>query len=198
MVKGRAELGNETYVSVCVDLCNAENLVAGEEFANQGIGITYFSSAIKTLENLPLWREVISQGHCIGNGCLLGMTDHGTLLNWTIDMVEADVELNQNFFREFLGVTPQVFALDGWATEAGDGDYLPNLRSMFTCIRTLRMGCNSVPPPPQEVAQNRLEELAVGWNVLVVKELTQALATKVKPYNCLTVERLYELFAPRL
>ena len=106
-----------------------------------GLKATFFLTMPAVLEAPEAWRRIAQHGHEIGNHSTYRTTHDGSLPSWTLQMVQDDIQLSQQGFRELLQAEPTAFALDGTNVHCADGDYTSAL-DCFSCIRTPHQGKN--------------------------------------------------------
>lgn len=83
---------------------------------------TFAIDPVLLMDRLPLWREILGQGHEIINGTLSTAADHqGNFPLWTSDMIAAEVEAAQETFADLLRIAPSAASLPGGAAELQDG-----------------------------------------------------------------------------
>ena len=80
-------------------LCHAETALPHlDAFGLKG---TFYADPLPLLDSLPLWRKALSDGHEIGNGCLIGTVDAGGAIDsWTPEMVGDDIDDADSLLRE--------------------------------------------------------------------------------------------------
>lgn len=128
-------------VTISYDGAHAEHLALVPLLDGLGLRATFFASPTRLLDNPLGWREA-GRVHEIANHSLYGIADGGTLLNWSLKMIEADVKATTKLISELVGVSCRSFALPGWSTACLDGDYLPAIQRMFSFIRSERRETN--------------------------------------------------------
>lgn len=130
--------GRECAVSLTYDGATRSQLKDAVPLLDSlGIGATFFASPTRLLDEPLAWQRV-TESHEIANHSLFGITDGGTLLNWTCEMVEADVRVTNKLISEIIGQVCDSVALPGWSTACADGDYLPSLQRTFAFVRSER------------------------------------------------------------
>jgi hypothetical protein len=101
-------------------LCHAETALPHlDAFGLKG---TFYADPLPLLESLPLWRKAVSEGHEIGNGCLIGTADGGGAIDaWTPEMIGDDIDETDSMIRE-LFPSQNVFSFGyPWATAGAYG-----------------------------------------------------------------------------
>ncbi|MBI1756234.1 MAG: polysaccharide deacetylase family protein [Fimbriimonas ginsengisoli] len=148
-----------------------------------GLKATFFVSPTRLLDDPRAWQALAAEGHEIGSHSLFGASDGGTLFNWTLPMVQADLRMTQRLLKGLVGVEPESFALPGWSTASGEGDYLPVVQEHFRFVRTDRREVITAAKfDPKALASNPLEEadapaalqvarLCGGWQILRIGRL---------------------------
>jgi peptidoglycan/xylan/chitin deacetylase (PgdA/CDA1 family) len=102
---------------------------------------TFFANPTRILDNPIGWKSAGIR-HEIGNHSLHEVADGGTLLNWNLSMVLADVRMTQALITDILGHDCKSFALPGWSTACAEGDYLDLIRQFFPFVRSARREVN--------------------------------------------------------
>jgi len=65
---------------------------------------TFYAPPTRILETPRQWTALAAAGHEIGNATLFDAADpDGFLSDWTAEMVERDVEMGEDFYREVFG-----------------------------------------------------------------------------------------------
>lgn len=105
---------------------------------------TFFASPPKVLENVDGWKRAHADGHEIGNGSLLGVSDDGRLPNWTPRMVEQDLHMTQEFLSDLTGDEPTSFAYPGSDPTCAAGNYRPTVDERFAFARSGETGVNGL------------------------------------------------------
>ena len=133
--------GGKCAVSVTYDGALAEHLALVPLLDSLGLRVSFFADPTRLLDDMLGWKRV-SEKHEILNHSLFGVADGGTLLNWNVAMVEADVKSTNKLITDYLERPCRAFALPGWSTACSDGDYLPAIQRLFDFIRSERREIN--------------------------------------------------------
>src|SRR5690242_10109364 len=96
------EANRKALVSLTYDgtqLCHSE--VAVGHLDAHALKGTFYADPVPLLDDLPAWREASEAGHEIGNGCLVGSLEGGSVLAaWTPEMVADDIDETDALLRE--------------------------------------------------------------------------------------------------
>ena len=134
--------GRECAVSLTYDGVLGEHLSTVVPLLNDlNLKGTFFASPTRILDDPLGWRKV-AETHELGNHSLYGVADGGTLLNWDIAMVEADIKVTNSLMAEIIGQVCKSFALPGWSTACAQGDYLPTVQRLLPYVRSERREMN--------------------------------------------------------
>lgn len=171
---------------ICLDGGSREHrLEAAPALAELGIPATFFLCVTRILDDPHGWKHVQELGHTFGNHFLDRVTDHGTLLNWNVEMVLEDFRHSQQFFQQFFSVTPTCVAVEGWSTECSDGDYGPGLLSLTPWLRSNRPGINHKPVEGELLSFDlmqcpSIEDWTEGWLVLRTRDWNPGVLETIK------------------
>ncbi|MBS1716793.1 MAG: polysaccharide deacetylase family protein [Armatimonadetes bacterium] len=178
-------------MSICFDGGYPEHLArCASLMESRGWRASFFPAPARLFDDPAAWRSLPERGHEIGNHSLFGIADHGSLLNWTLEMVQTDIQMTQDLLDEIFGTSAESFALPGWSTACMDGDYLPFVQEQFRYVRSDERGINrageidakhlkSMPLHPLLIKEVRalLSNAEPGdWLILRVGELDRRLA----------------------
>lgn len=105
---------------------------------------TFYVNATFFLENPRAWAAMAERGHEIGNHSLFGVTGpRGELLNWTLEMVDTDLQMTEALLRENLPPPrDRSFAYPGDNPITSEGSYVPVVEQHFQWARTSQVGLN--------------------------------------------------------
>lgn len=105
---------------------------------------TFYLSATFLLENPRAWANVLMQEHEIGNHSLFGVTGpRGELPNWTLEMVEADLQDTQTLLDDYLpSDLSRSFAYPGDLPVCSEGTYESVVERQFEFTRSAQAGIN--------------------------------------------------------
>lgn len=108
------------------------------------ISATFYLSATAFVENPRSWIGMAQRGHEIGNHSLYGVTGmRGELPNWTLEMVDDDLQMTEALLREHLPGPPErSFAYPGDLPLTAEGSYEGIVESHFHWARSLHDGLN--------------------------------------------------------
>lgn len=107
--------------------CHAETALP--HLDHFGLKATFYADPVPLLDDLPIWRRAVETGHEIGNGCLMGSLDGGSVLAaWTPEMVGDDIDETDSLLRElFAGQTGHSMGFP-WVT--GTDTHLADVKAM--------------------------------------------------------------------
>lgn len=119
--------------------------IAGQDLLEDlgGVSISFFPNPTQVLDDVTAWRSLAEIGHEIGSNSLLGVADHGSLLNWPLAAVEHDLRMSVRLLNELIGVHATSFALPGWSTACMDGDYHDLAARLFRFVRGMKRAPNA-------------------------------------------------------
>jgi hypothetical protein len=138
-------MGARAAVSLSYDGGLPEQLFLAEPLLRAfGFHATFYLSATFFLENSRAWAGLASQGHEIGNHSLFGVTGpRGELPNWTLEMVETDLQMTESLLRDYLpGPHDRSFAYPGDNPITAEGPYESVVDHHFRWARTRQEGIN--------------------------------------------------------
>lgn len=128
--------------------CHAETVLPQLEKTN--LRGTFYADPLPLLEDVQFWRSAVSQGHEVGNGCLIGSVDElGLLEAWTPEMVADDIDETDRLIRE-LFPTQAVFSFGyPWITGGayGMGHLRKIVEERHTVCRSAEQGTNALHQP---------------------------------------------------
>jgi peptidoglycan-N-acetylglucosamine deacetylase len=125
-----------------------------------GFKATFYLCPTNALAHPVAWRRVVASGHEVGSHSLFGVTDDGSLRNWTLSMVRDDLSMTQAMIREVFGVFPTTFAYPGETPDCHEGSYRIAVEEMFETARSAITGAND----PRNAVLRDLRQLRVdGW-----------------------------------
>lgn len=133
--------GRSCAISLTYDGVLGEHLALLPTLDDLGLRATFFASPTRLLDDISGWQKA-AETHEIGNHSLYKVADGGTLLNWDLEMIQADVMSTNRFISQVIGQVCNSFALPGWSTHCAAGDYLPVIQRMFPFVRSDRREAN--------------------------------------------------------
>ena len=131
--------GAKAAVSLTYDGGLPDHLVLVEPLLRTlALRSTFYLSATFFLENPRAWASMANQGHEIGNHSLFGVTGpRGELSNWTLEMVETDLQMTEALLRDNLpGPEERSFAYPGDNPTCAEGSYESVVEEHFRWVRT--------------------------------------------------------------
>lgn len=137
--------GAKAAISLTYDGGLPDHLMLAEPLLRVlGLRATFYLSATFFLENPRAWAALATQGHEIGNHSLFGVTgSRGELPNWTLEMVETDLQMTESLLRDYLpGPAERSFAYPGDVPITSEGPYDGVVDQLFHWARTRQVGLN--------------------------------------------------------
>ena len=138
--------------------------------AEANVRATFFVPVAPLLDRPRPWRQIAEAGHEIANHAHFGVSDEGSLDNWELDAVRADLMDANLGIGAVTGFLPTSFAMSGVSTRCANGDYARDLVAAFAAIRSAEVGSNDIS------ATNPRDVRCLPWN-LASGAATQLLPT---------------------